>query len=448
MQTSPLSLKVAMVIAVGVLLLGSTVVGAQADGFRETFSEPQLAGWEHPPEAAVVDGLLRVRPGGFALHFGDWADITLSIRARFSGEGEVAIGYYVRDAGSYTLLITSGALSVQRQEGQTQTSLGSAKVPALLPDTWVDVKIVVSGDHQEVYVNDGLQLTVTDAEPLSAGAILLGVRGGLTAEYDDLDLRGRPAAAPPEAGPVAQPQSTATATPPVTASAERGGLAGLFAEFFAGQASRLDLVTFLINLILAAACASVLALVYVHWGASLTNRRRFASNLILMAMTTTFIILVVRSSVALSLGLVGALSIVRFRTAVKEPEELAYLFVAIGIGVGLGDNQRLITLIALAALIVVVFVQRILRRPDADVNMHLVIASRHPQKVELAQITSALRPHVAKMKLLRFDETPDMLETAFLVEFGRMDRLNEARLALTSLSESIEISFMDNKGLW
>jgi len=448
MLRSPLSLKVVIVIAVGVLLVSSAAVGAQADGFRETFGDPELPGWEHPPEAAVVDGLLQVRHGGFAVHFGDWADITLSIRARFSGEGVAAMGYYFRDAGSYTLLITSGALSVQRQEGQAQTSLGSAKVPALLPDTWVDVKIVVSGDRHQVYVNDELQLTVTDAEPLSAGAILLGARGGLTAEYDDLDLRGTPTGAPPEAGPAAQPQSTATAVPPVTTSSERGGLAGLFSELFAGQASRLDLITFLINLALAAVCASILALVYVHWGSSLTNRRKFASNLILMAMTTTFIILVVRSSVALSLGLVGALSIVRFRTAVKEPEELAYLFVAIGIGVGLGDNQRLITLVALAALTAVVFLQRILRRPDADVNMHLVVASRQPHKVELAQITAALRPHVAKMKLLRFDETPDMLETAFLVEFGRMDRLNEARLALTSLSESIEISFMDNKGLW
>ena len=52
---------------------------------------------------------------------------------------------------------------------------------------------------------------------------------------------------------------------------------------------------------------------------------------------------------ALSLGLVGALSIVRFRTAIKEPEELAFLFFAIGLGIGLGDNQRLITLLALAA---------------------------------------------------------------------------------------------------
>jgi len=51
-------------------------------------------------------------------------------------------------------------------------------------------------------------------------------------------------------------------------------------------------------------------------------------------MTTIFISTVVESSLALTLGLVGALSIVRFRTAVKEPEELSYMFLAITIGLG------------------------------------------------------------------------------------------------------------------
>ena len=50
-------------------------------------------------------------------------------------------------------------------------------------------------------------------------------------------------------------------------------------------------------------------------------------------MTTMLIISIVKSSLALSLGLVGALSIIRFRAAIKEPEELAYLFLAIGISI-------------------------------------------------------------------------------------------------------------------
>ena len=56
----------------------------------------------------------------------------------------------------------------------------------------------------------------------------------------------------------------------------------------------------------------------------------------------SIVIMIVKSSLALSLGLVGALSIVRFRAAIKEPEELVYLFLIIAIGLGCGANQLLI----------------------------------------------------------------------------------------------------------
>ena len=59
----------------------------------------------------------------------------------------------------------------------------------------------------------------------------------------------------------------------------------------------------------------------------------------LLCVTTTIVIMVVKFSIALSLGLVGALSIVRFRAAIKEPEELVYLFLVIGVGIANGAGQ-------------------------------------------------------------------------------------------------------------
>ena len=77
----------------------------------------------------------------------------------------------------------------------------------------------------------------------------------------------------------------------------------------------------------------------------------------LLTCATIAVISVVKSSMALSLGLVGALSIVRFRTAVKDSEELVYLFLCIGIGLALGAGQPLIAiaLLVAASLFVLVF---------------------------------------------------------------------------------------------
>ena len=77
----------------------------------------------------------------------------------------------------------------------------------------------------------------------------------------------------------------------------------------------------------------------------------------LLTMVTIAVIAVVKSSLALSLGLVGALSIVRFRAAIKDPEELVYLFLCIGVGLSLGAVQvwLAVTLVVVATVFALFF---------------------------------------------------------------------------------------------
>ena len=311
-------------------------------------------------------------------------------------------------------------------------------------------------------------LDIEDIDALQPGGIGIVSAGEKPVEVDDLSIRSSQSVnevpqgeAQPEpeggegqvaeAGQVAENSDITMESGQSTtneASASDTGLKGLLNQLFITGVTPIDIKAFAINLGLSAVFAYILGLVYIYWGASLSNRRKFASNFILLTVTTTFIILVVRSSVALSLGLVGALSIVRFRAAIKEPEELAYLFLAIGLGIGLGDNQKLITTIAFAVAIVILGLMKLFRRAQADVNLHLNIAVAAPSKVSLDQVQQALRPFCSKLKLLRFDENDKILELSFLVEFRKMEDLSAARNALQKLSEDISITFLDNKGIW
>ena len=119
-----------------------------------------------------------------------------------------------------------------------------------------------------------------------------------------------------------------------------------FQDFLAIQSIQVPMWGFIFNMFLAAVLAYILGRIYVKHGTSLSNRKMLSSNFVLLAMTTTLVIAIIKSSLALSLGLVGALSIVRFRAAIKEPEELMYLFLIIAIGLGMGAGQRLITIVA------------------------------------------------------------------------------------------------------
>src|SRR3990172_10983173 len=93
---------------------------------------------------------------------------------------------------------------------------------------------------------------------------------------------------------------------------------------------------------------------YKRCSISMSNRENFANIFPVLTSITVVIIFVVKSSLALSLGLVGALSIVRFRAAIKEPEELVYLFLCIAIGLALGAEQPLlaITLVLVASVFI------------------------------------------------------------------------------------------------
>jgi uncharacterized membrane protein YhiD involved in acid resistance len=170
-------------------------------------------------------------------------------------------------------------------------------------------------------------------------------------------------------------------------------------------------------------------------------------NFLGITMTTMFIIAVVKSSLALSLGLVGALSIVRFRAAIKEPEELAYLFLAIAIGLGLGADQRAITLVAFAIIATFIALRGVAGRSREGENLHLTVTSHNPEKIELDEIVEILKRHCSALKVKRFDDTGDLLEASFLVGFESFDDIQATKQALRALGESVKITFVDTLGL-
>jgi len=107
---------------------------------------------------------------------------------------------------------------------------------------------------------------------------------------------------------------------------------------------QLNLLQFLTYLFVGGALAVYLRFLHGRCSATASDSDSVTRVFPLLTMITTAVIAVVQSSLALSLGLVGALSIVRFRAAIKEPEELIYLFLCIAIGLALGAAQPLLAL--------------------------------------------------------------------------------------------------------
>jgi len=218
-----------------------------------------------------------------------------------------------------------------------------------------------------------------------------------------------------------------------------------FEQFLAGVAPSIDFVGFTINLILTFILVLLIAWVYDKYGSSISNRKMFAKNLIMIALITMLIITIVKSSLALSLGLVGALSIVRFRTPIKEPEELSYLFFSIAVGLGLGAGQRMVT-IAGCLFIILIIIIRIKKKTLHDQKgMHLSIITGEPKTGLMDAIVDVLQENTLEADLIRVDETDSEYQSDFIISFADFKQFNELKKALRKLDEKMHISLIDNQ---
>ena len=150
----------------------------------------------------------------------------------------------------------------------------------------------------------------------------------------------------------------------------------IFKKSFLQGYSTIELTT---KGIIVALCFSLVLGVYIFFCYRFLTRRTFYSknfniSLVCMSLITTAIILTIQSSVVVSLGMVGALSIVRFRTAIKEPMDLVFLYWAISVGIICGAGLSEIAIILSVVVTIAVLILNVI--PLGRAPMILVIARR------------------------------------------------------------------------
>jgi hypothetical protein len=191
----------------------------------------------------------------------------------------------------------------------------------------------------------------------------------------------------------------------------------------------------LINILFSGMMAFLVRTIYIKYGNSLSNRKQFSSNFFLITISTTLIVSIIQTSLALSLGLVGALSIVRFRNAIKEPEELSYLFFCITLGLAFGANKRL-----LAFLVIRSYIKD--RNNSETYNLNIVSSD-----MGINKIIGIIRPYCNVSTFRRFDSDKTSTTLYLSVEIDNVQDIDQCVAELKSIEEDIKISFIPNKVL-
>lgn len=207
-----------------------------------------------------------------------------------------------------------------------------------------------------------------------------------------------------------------------------------------------SVVNYVVNIVICSILLFILSFIYVRYGKSISNRSQLARVLIVVGLTTFIIISIVKSSLALSLGLVGALSIVRFRTAIKEPEELGYFFIAIALGLGMGAGQLLPTLIGFVILCMIVIVMS-KRNASNSFSQNLLISlpcGTEEKSEIIKKVSAAVMEHANQVDVKRVKITQDEISINFLMNISSLDKINELNSALLKVNQDIDLTFIDS----
>ena len=175
------------------------------------------------------------------------------------------------------------------------------------------------------------------------------------------------------------------------------------------------------TIVLRMAAASILAcFIYLSYRISHDGSiysRKFNVSLVALTMITTTVMIVIGNNIALSLGMVGALSIVRFRTAIKEPMDIAFLFWAIAAGIVLAAG--LIPLAVLGSLFVGAVLLVFSRQKNGESPYILVVRCASPREEE--QVRALVEARVRRLNLKSKAVSPGEIELNFEVRLREAD---------------------------
>lgn len=223
-------------------------------------------------------------------------------------------------------------------------------------------------------------------------------------------------------------------------------------EFYFKENMVLGFDNFIISLVVASILSFIVQLFYLKFSSSLSNRLDFSKNFVILGIATTIVITIVKSSLALSLGLVGALSIVRFRAAIKEPEELVYLFFIISIGLSNGANQFLMSIIATFITVTILYLRKIYINKN---NVNNITESstnilQIQSKKDASELIGDLKKNVKYLNLKSFSAEKNLNQYNFWFDIDSED-LTEFMTKIekiTSQDNEIKIQIYSRTGIY
>ena len=195
-------------------------------------------------------------------------------------------------------------------------------------------------------------------------------------------------------------------------------------------------LTIVVSLVLAFAVGLFIAWIYRRNFRGVMYSNNFALTLVLMTLITCPVVMCIKESIQLSMGMVGALSIVRFRTAVKDPLDTAYMFWALTMGILLGAGQFFLTALAVVGIGILITV--VVNMQSKRMNSFLLVLRMGDEAERAAsQIVASVRNQQLKSKTV----SSNGIEATYEVRVDKPDALLNKLRAVQGVYDATLVSY-------
>jgi len=212
-------------------------------------------------------------------------------------------------------------------------------------------------------------------------------------------------------------------------------------------ASTQSFSTIVVMSLLAVVCGIILALAYQITHRGFSYSQTFVHSLILIVLITTLVMLVISGNITRAFTLIGALSIIRFRSAVKNSLDIVYIFAAAVIGMGIGTGSSQLAIWSTVAIVTVLFILNSIHF-GSPTHQHHVLRITTQKKSAPENMEELLSPYVKSLSLISAHslQAGKLTELTFLVQFKKSTPRVQAITQLQKLSFVTQVSLLSPQG--
>lgn len=197
----------------------------------------------------------------------------------------------------------------------------------------------------------------------------------------------------------------------------------------------LDLASVLFSLILAIAVAFIISQIYKYTHRGLNYELAFMSTLVLLAPIVSVVMLFIRGDLVLSLGLIGSLSIIRFRTPIKDTRDMVFLFWVIAVGLGCGTYNWNVVIISTTVISITVFLLHFIKYGQSKGTDYVLVVTGS-LALNDSEIGKILKQYARESRIRSKEAEEDFWEIIFEVQL--MDLTEEKTSELFGKLRAVE----------